>query len=569
VRGTRPGRVIVVGAGPTGLMLAAELALAGVPCLVLERRGGPRAESRAICLHARSMEVLDLRGQAGRFTQAGLAVSSFPLGPKGAVISFGRLDSDFPYLLDMPQSQIETLLAARATELGAEIRWSARVTGIEQDADEVRVTTDGGVDRGTYLVGCDGIRSFTRQAAGLPFPGSPNPGSVLLADLFLDGLPMTDAYGDLSDRGMLLVFPFRDGSCRVVLYDYARAGVPVTEPVTLEEVRSSLLAVTGQDFGPRDVGWAGRYRSESRQAPAYRNGRIFLAGDAAHTHSPAGAQGMNAGLQDAVNLGWKLAGAVGGWAPDWLLDSYHAERHPVGAAVLTLAGRQFWLNTVHTTPRRALRWTVHRLVAPLPPVQARLARGYSGLAIRYPAAAADSQPAGVGTPHRLAGARLPRGRLTATDGSTVRLYELFHEGQFVLLEAGGPQGNGAAGEVPAENDTRLKAPAGNEAAGQRPAGNEAARQRPAGNGATVKSPGGNGARGNSAAVDGAPGDGPAGGGLPGQIRRVRYAHCAGTRLPAAALVRPDGYVAWASDERDTQSRARAAQAAVRWWCGSP
>ena len=138
----------------------------------------------------------------------------------------------------MPQSQIETLLAARAAGLGAEIRWSAQVTGIEQDAGEVRVTlADGGVERAAYLAGCDGIRSFTRQAAGLPFPGAPNPGSVLLADLFLDGLPMTDAYGDLSDRGMLLVFPFRDGSCRVVLYDYARADVPVAEPVTLDEVR--------------------------------------------------------------------------------------------------------------------------------------------------------------------------------------------------------------------------------------------------------------------------------------------------------------------------------------------
>jgi 2-polyprenyl-6-methoxyphenol hydroxylase-like FAD-dependent oxidoreductase len=313
VREARPGRVIVVGAGPTGLLLAGELALAGVPCVVMERRDGLRADSRAICLHARSMELLDLRGQAARFAGAGLPVPSFPLGPRGAAIGFGRLDSDFPYLLDMPQSQIEALLAGWATGLGAEIRWSAEATGIEQDAGEVRVTlADGTVERAAYLAGCDGIRSFTRRATGLPFPGAPNPGSVLLADLFLDGLPMTDAYGDLSDRGMLLVFPFRDGSCRVVLYDYARAEVPVTAPVTLDEVRASLVAVTGQDFGPRDLRWSGRYRSESRQAPAYRSGRIFLAGDAAHTHSPAGAQGMNTGLQDAGNLGWKLAAADGG-----------------------------------------------------------------------------------------------------------------------------------------------------------------------------------------------------------------------------------------------------------------
>jgi 2-polyprenyl-6-methoxyphenol hydroxylase-like FAD-dependent oxidoreductase len=516
VRDARPGRVIVVGAGPTGLAVAAELALAGVPCLVLERRSGPRADSRAICLHARTMEVLDLRGQAGRFAEAGLAVPSFPLGPKGAAIRFGRLDSDFPYLLDMPQSQVETLLAARASELGAEIRWSAQATGIEQDASEVRVTlAGGGVERAAYVVGCDGIRSFTRQAAGLPFPGAPNPGSVLLADLFLDGLPMTDAYGDLSDRGMMLVFPFRDGSCRVVLYDYARAEVPVTEPATLDEVRSSLVRITGQDFGPRDMGWSGRYRSESRQAPAYRSGRIFLAGDAAHTHSPAGAQGMNTGLQDAVNLGWKLAAAVHGWAPDWLLDSYHAERHPVGAAVLTLAGRQFRLNTARTAPRRAVRWAAHRLIAPLPPVQGWLARGYSGLAIRYPEAGSASP----GASHPLAGARLPRGRLTGADGETVRLYELFHEGRFVLLEADGSAGNGTAAE-------------------------------------------------SAAAGSGAAGSGAARSSLPDRVRQVGYASCAGTRLPAAALVRPDGYLAWASDEQDIETRARATRAAVRWWCGS-
>jgi 2-polyprenyl-6-methoxyphenol hydroxylase-like FAD-dependent oxidoreductase len=560
VRGARPGKVIVVGAGPTGLVLAAELALAGVPCLVLERRSGLRADSRAICLHARTMEVLDLRGQAGRFAEAGLPVPTFPLGLKGAAISFGRLDSDFPYLLDMPQSQIEALLAGRATELGAEIRWSAQVTGIEQDADEVRVVlADGGVERAAYVVGCDGTRSFTREAAGLPFPGAPNPGAVLLADLFLDGLPMTDAYGDLSDRGMLLVFPFRDGSCRLVLYDYARADVPVTEPVTLEDVRTSLLHIAGQDFGPRDMAWSGRYRSESRQAPAYRNGRIFLAGDAAHTHSPAGAQGMNTGLQDAVNLGWKLAAAVRGWAPDWLLDSYHAERHPVGAAVLSLAGRQFRLNTARTMPRRMLRWAVHRVVAPLPPVQARLARAYSGLAIRYPETP-PGRPAEAGAAHRLAGARLPPGRLTGPDGSTTRLYDLFHDGRFVLLEANAAEVIGAG---VADSGAAGAGVAGGGVAGAGVAGTGLA-------GAGVVEAGVTGAEVTGAVEAGITGAGVAGverNNRPDQVRWVGYTRLDGTRLPAAALVRPDGYLAWASDERDASARATAASAAIRWWCG--
>ncbi|MBO0786258.1 MAG: FAD-dependent monooxygenase, partial [Actinobacteria bacterium] len=257
------GRVIVIGAGPTGLMLASELALAGTECLVLERRAGLRTDSRAANLHARSMELLDLRGQASRFAAAGLPVPAFPLGLTGARIPFGVLRSDFPYLLDIPQSTIEELLAARAAELGVTVGWSRPVTGIEQDDGGVRVTTaDGGREEADYAVGCDGIRSFVRESLRIPFPGAPNPGSVILADLHVDGLPADRAHGELSQRGMLLVFPFRDGSARVVLYDYSRAAVPVTEPVTFEEVTASLAHVAGRDLGPRDLRWSRRYRSE-------------------------------------------------------------------------------------------------------------------------------------------------------------------------------------------------------------------------------------------------------------------------------------------------------------------
>ncbi len=480
-------QIIVVGAGPTGLMLAAEVALAGQPCLVLERRDRPRTGSRAICLHARSMESLDLRGLAGRFADAGLPVGDFPLGPRRARIGLGRLDSDFPYLLDIPQSQIERLLLDRAVELGAQVRWSAEVTAISADAQGVTVEAAGvGTERAAFAVGCDGVRSFVRTAARLPFPGFANPGSVTLADLTLDGLPMDAAYGDMSRDGMLLVFPFADGSCRVVLYDYARGQVPVTEPVTLGEVADGLRRITGRDLGPRQMYWSARYRSESRQVPRYRSGRVLLAGDAAHSHSPAGAQGLNTGLQDSVNLGWKLAATAAGRAPDWLLDSYHAERHPVGAAVLALTGRQFRLNTARTPARRALRWAVNRLVVPLPPVQARLARDYSGLSISYP-------PADGQRPHPMAGQRLPRGTV-AVGGAATRLYELFHAGRFVLLE-----------------------------------------------------------RAEGQADDREP-----------RVTNVRYT--GGPGLPRTVLVRPDGYVAWASDERDVQRRAAAAQAAISLWC---
>ena len=442
------GRVIIIGAGPTGLTLACELALAGTECLVLERRAGLRTDSRAANLHARSMELLDLRGQASRFAAAGLPVPAFPLGLTGARIGFGVLHSDFPYLLDIPQSTIEELMAARAAELGVTVGWSRPVTGIEQDGSGVRVTAaDGGREEGDYAVGCDGIRSFVRESLGIPFPGAPNPGSVILADLHVDGLPADRAHGELSQRGMLLVFPFRDGSARVVLYDYSRAALPVTEPVTFAEVTASLAHVAGRDLGPRDLRWSRRYRSESRQVPCYRSGRVFLAGAAAHTHSPAGAQGLNLGLQDAMNLGWKLGAAVAGWAPPWLLDSYDSERRPVGAAVLALTGRQFWLNTARTRRRRALRWAAHRLAAPLPGARGWLAREYSGVAVRYQA------PPGS---HRLAGRRLPPGtvlpaEVAAADGGSadgpagtgLRLADLFRDGRFVLLE----RASGSTGDV--------------------------------------------------------------------------------------------------------------------------
>ncbi|MCW2948890.1 MAG: hypothetical protein JWR24_5607 [Actinoallomurus sp.] len=481
--------VIVVGAGPTGLALAGELALAGARCRVLEQRPARSRDSRAICLHARSTEMLDLRGLSERFVEAGLPVPSFPVGPKGAVIDFRRLDSDFPYLLDMPQSQIEEFLERWARELGVRIVRGARVTEVGQTPGEALLTLeDGTIERAAYVVGCDGLRSTVRQCLNVPFPGYPNPGSVALADLFLDGLPMTDAYGEITDNGLLLVFPFRDGSCRVVLYDYARADMPVTEPVGFEELRESLLRISGRDFAPRDMYWSSRYRSESRQAPRYRVGRVFLAGDAAHTHSPAGAQGLNTGFQDAFNLGWKLGAAIRGRAPSWLLDSYHEERHPVGADVLRLTGRQFKLNTARTPARQLMRWAAYNLALPLPPVQSLLARTYSGVAIRY-------RPRND-TPHALEGQRFPRGRLSRPDGTSTRLYDLFHDGRFVLF---------------------------------------------------VRPP---------AAV---PDD------LPGDVRVVAYSGNGRPGWPAAVLVRPDGYVAWASD---TAGPATVGQAVRGWFSAS-
>ncbi|HEU5159940.1 MAG TPA: FAD-dependent monooxygenase [Streptosporangiaceae bacterium] len=499
----RSEQVIIVGAGATGLALAGELALAGVPCRVIERRATRPRDSRAICLHARSMETLDLRGQAAAFADTGLPIHTLPLGFPGSGVDLRRLDSDFPYVLDIRQDQAEELLEEWATGLGAEIVRQAAVVGVEQDDEVVRLTVEGPggrrVERAAYAVGCDGSSSTVRESLGVPFPAAPAAGTaapptrVAVADVRLDGWAAADASGGLTDGGMVFVFPFRDGTCRVVLHDVAPppTGPPADDPVTPEEIHAALARAFGRtDVVPREPRWSARLLGENRQVPAYRSGRVFLAGTAALTHTAAGAQGFDTGLADAVNLGWKLAAAVKGWAPPRLLDSYHAERHPAGRYLLARTARQFGLNSGRAPQRRLLRRLVHRLIVPLPPVQARLAGAYAGVAAGYP-------PAGKGA-HPLAGTRLPRGTVTLPGGARTRLYDLFADGRFVLLDH----------DVHAERY----------------------------------------------------------GGLPPHVRTVPYLSCDRRHWPAAVLIRPDGYIAWAHDESDPALRAPMVRQAVQAWC---
>jgi hypothetical protein len=352
-------------------------------------------------------------------------------------------------------------------------------------------------------VGCDGPRSTVRQALGVPFPHHGDPGedglghrhprSAVVADVRLDGLPDGGAYGGLTEDGMAFAFPYRDGSRRVVLYARAdaRSEPPTGEPVTLDEIRAHLARIAGgTDPAPRDMRWSGRFRVENRQAAAYRTGRVFLAGGAALTHSPAGAEGLDSGLQDAFNLGWKLAATVKGWAPERLLDTYHEERRPVGRNLLARTARQFRLADARTAQHRLLRLLVHRLITPLPPVQDRLARTYSGVSVTYPPGGHHAHP--------LAGTRLPRGTLTLPGGSRTRLYDLFADGRFVLFDH----------DFHAERY----------------------------------------------------------GGLPAHVRAVPYLGCDRRGWPAAVLVRPDGYIAWADNEDDPALRAPMVHQAVQTWC---
>ncbi|MET9607858.1 rifampin monooxygenase [Streptomyces sp. NPDC006512] len=329
--------VTVVGGGPTGLMLASELRLHGVRVVVLEKSAEPTEQSRGQGLHARSVEVMDQRGLLDRFLEVS---EKFQVGGLfGGIVKPwpDRLDTAHAYGLATPQPVTERLLNERALELGTEIRRGREVAGLSQDGDGVTVElTDGTRLRSRYLVGCDGGRSTVRKLLGVGFPGEPAKVETLLGEMEVTEDPATVAAVVEEVRGTQLRFgvaPIGDGVYRVVVPADGVAEDRAAEPV-LADFRRQLRAFAGTDFGVHSPRWLSRFGDATRQAERYRSGRVLLAGDAAHVHPPTGGQGLNLGVQDAFNLGWKLAAEVAGWAPEGLLDSYHAERHPVGAAVL-------------------------------------------------------------------------------------------------------------------------------------------------------------------------------------------------------------------------------------------
>jgi 2-polyprenyl-6-methoxyphenol hydroxylase-like FAD-dependent oxidoreductase len=415
--------VIVVGGGPTGLMLASELRLHGVRVVVLERLAEPTEQSRGQGLHARSVEVMDMRGLLGRF----LAVSEkFRVGGLFGGIAKpwpDGLDTAHPYGLATPQPVTERLLNERALELGTEIRRGCEVVGVTQDEDGVSVeSADGTRLRSRCLVGCDGGRSTVRKLIGVGFPGEPATVETLLGEMAVTADRETIDAVVAEVRKSQLRFgavPLGDGVYRIVVPAEGVAEERTTPP-TLEEFRRQLRAVAGTDFGAHAPRWLSRFGDATRQAERYRVGRVLLAGDAAHIHPPTGGQGLNLGVQDAFNLGWKLAGAVAGWAPADLLDSYHAERHPVAARVLRNTRAQIAL--MGTDPgATALRELFTRLMD-FEDVNRYVTGMITAVDVRYD----------VGEGHELLGRRmrdlpLKRGRL----------YELTHTGRGLLLDQTG------------------------------------------------------------------------------------------------------------------------------------
>jgi len=426
--------VVIAGGGPTGLMLAAELALAGVDVAIVERRASQDLPgSRAGGLHSRTIEVLDQRGVADRFLSEGQVVQ---------VASFGstRFDiSDFPtrhpYALGLWQNHIERILAGWVGELAVTVYRGREVTGLAQDDTGVDVAlSDGQSLRAQYLAGCDGGRSVIRKAAGIEFPGWDPTTSSLLAEVEMVEEPELGMRRDASGIHSLgkVEYEIRDGE--VVYEEGGTVRVMVTEPhvgstnePTLRDLSEGLIAVYGTDYGIHSPTWITRFTDMTRQAAAYRDRRILLAGDAAHVHSPVGGQGLNTGVQDAMNLGWKLAQVVHQTAPESLLDTYHAERHPVAARVLRNTMAQVALMRADDRIE-ALRDTVSELLSMEEP-RKRFAAMMSGLDIHYD----------LGEGHPLLGRRMPDLDLATHDG-TVRVFTLLHDARPVLLNLGKPSG---------------------------------------------------------------------------------------------------------------------------------
>jgi 3-(3-hydroxy-phenyl)propionate hydroxylase len=415
--------VVIAGGGPTGMMLAAELALAKVDVVVVERRAGQALDgSRAGGLHSRTIEVLDQRGIADRFLSQGQAAQVG--GFSGIPLDISDFPTRHSYGLGLWQNRFEEILAGWVGELEVPIYRGREVTGFAQDGTGVDIQVSDGVSlRAEYLVGCDGGHSLVRKAAGIEFPGWDPSTSTLLAEVEMSEEPEFGIRRD--DKGIHALGPLDDGErVRVVVREehLGQTGEP-----TLRDLSQLLVAVRGTDYGLRSATWISRFTDMTRQAASYRKGRVLLAGDAAHVHYPVGGQGLNIGVQDAVNLGWKLAQVVNETSPEILLDTYHAERHPVAARVLQNTMAQTAL-TRSDARMDALRDTMSELLSMDEP-RKRFAAMISGLDIHYD----------LGEGHPLLGRRMPDLDLVTADGP-LRVFTLLHDARPVLLNLGEPGG---------------------------------------------------------------------------------------------------------------------------------
>ncbi|MER7805338.1 FAD-dependent monooxygenase [Streptomyces parvulus] len=425
-------RVVIAGGGPVGLWLAAELRLGGVRVTVLEQRTEIDERSKALTIHPRTIEVLAARGAHHPFLAEGLRIPTGHFASLDERLDFRELDTPFPYTLALPQARTEELLEERAAGLGATILRGHRLTGFTEHAGSVTVRVAGPhgeyETEAAYVVGCDGTRSTVRTAAGIDFPGTPPTVLGWLGDVVLDR-PPRPGFSVSGPHGGLMVAPLPGGRFRLV--GLSPDGLTTQWPgdLTLKELRHRTAAIAGDDFGLRDPSWLSRFGNATRLAISYRRGRVLLAGDAAHQHFPAGGVGMNVGIQDAHNLGWKLSATLNEWAPKGLLDTYHAERHPIGAQLLEHSRAQTALMTAFTPEGLALRSLLSDMIDEQPGLARALAERLTAFAVHYPA-----DP----TAHPLAGTRMP----DLTLAGKVGLFALLRADAYLLLDltAGGALG---------------------------------------------------------------------------------------------------------------------------------
>jgi 2-polyprenyl-6-methoxyphenol hydroxylase-like FAD-dependent oxidoreductase len=420
--------VAVVGGGPVGMWLAAELHRGGVRPVVLERRAERPPYSKGLTIYPRTVEQFAMRGLVDRWLAEGTPVPSSHFALLKNRLDFSFLDTRYPYTLFLPQRRTEELLEEHLAELGVPYLRQHAVTGLRQDEAGVDLDVDspGGptVVRAAYVAGCDGAASVVRAAAGIDFAGTPDAWQTILGDVELTDPPPTPTLTLNQPGGSLYMVAIGGGRYRLAVIDHATLYDLTDQPVTFGDLRASALRVAGTDFGLRETpdAWLSRVGNATRQAGRYRAGRVLLAGDAAHIHYPAGGQGLNLGLQDAGNLAWKLAAEIRGWAPSGLLDSYHAERYPVGLDVIDDSLAQCGLFANPTREGIALRDRFNAILGAQPSLCRELAVRLSGLAIRYPAAG------------QAAGQRVPD--LDLRDAPAATVFGLLHSAKFVLLNLG-------------------------------------------------------------------------------------------------------------------------------------
>ncbi|WP_265975033.1 FAD-dependent monooxygenase [Brucella intermedia] len=423
--------VVIVGGGPVGLWAGCELRLAGLNVVILERRVAPMSQSRALTIHGRTLELFAMRGLSERFLAEGKPIPTGHYAALDTRLDFSVFDTRYPFTLFLPQTRTETLIEEHARDLGVEILRGyevEKIEGSETEGYRLSARQDGGLSlfHARAVIGADARHSIVRQTAEIAYEGHENTLSIMMGDVRLHGLDgppfrmISNAHG-----GVTIVPVGPDGTMRLIVVDPRRAQVPVSEPLTLEELILSARHVLGEDLQLSAPTWLSRFGDETRLATSYRKGRLFLAGDAAHLHLPAGGQGMNVGLQDAMNLGWKLAAVLNGTAPETLLDSYEAERRPVGAQLARNTQAQGALMTNFDPAHLALRSELSELLK-LPEVNRHLAGVLSGFDLSYPNNGLFGDAPGGGQ-------RAADHDVVLANGALTSVYDLLSDGNWLHL----------------------------------------------------------------------------------------------------------------------------------------